>query len=148
MIDWNGRALGIAVTHLAWPFMEPADATLLATATPAAPTLQFPDVPRLSQSFQAANLAAHIAGMPDDLILIGDFNSASWSAAQKAFRGATRLDNQGRLLRTWPTWAWSILRLPIDHVFVRGKPQVTKIGLGPNVGSDHLPVEAEITMAP
>jgi endonuclease/exonuclease/phosphatase (EEP) superfamily protein YafD len=51
-------------------------------------------------------------------------------------------------LRTWPTWAWSILRLPIDHVFVRGKPRVTKIGLGPDVGSDHLPVEAEVTIAP
>ena len=108
----------------------------------------FPDVPRLTQSLQAANLAIHVNGLPKNLVLMGDFNSAAWSGMQAAFRAATGLDNRGHYLPSWPTFAWPIFRLPIDHVFVRGGARMTDLRLGPSVGSDHLPIEAEIGFGP
>ena len=105
-------------------------------------------VPRLDQSTEAANLAAFMASQPADLVLVGDFNSTPWNPVQPAFRAATGLDNRGHVLFSWPSWAWPIFRIPIDQVFVRGRLEVTQARLGPNVGSDHLPVEAEISLRP
>jgi endonuclease/exonuclease/phosphatase (EEP) superfamily protein YafD len=146
-IDWGGRPVTVMMTHLSWPFLLPGPAALeTATLEPAPPEL--PDLPRLTQSLQAANLAAHVNKRPGNLVLMGDFNSASWSAMQVAFRAATGLDNRGHYLPSWPTFTWPVLRLPIDHVFVRGGLAVTGMRLGPSVGSDHLPVEAEIAIGP
>jgi len=140
-ISWNGRPVTIAMTHLSWPFLLPA-----APASDAPP--EWPRVPRLMQSIQAKNLARHVNSLPKDLVLMGDFNSASWSAMQLAFRAETGLDSRGRYLPSWPSFVWPILRLPIDHVFTRGRAQVSAARLGPRTGSDHLPVEAEIVFGP
>jgi endonuclease/exonuclease/phosphatase (EEP) superfamily protein YafD len=145
-IDWGGRPVTVVMTHLSWPFLaQPAalNATLL---DPPVPTL--PDLPRLAQSRQAANLAAHVGALPQDLVVMGDFNNASWSRVQAAFRDATGLDNRGHYLPSWPTFMPPFLRLPIDQVFVRGAVQVRALRLGPAVGSDHLPVEAELAVGP
>ena len=144
-IDWNGLSIGIAMTHFSWPFMIPGAPVLSATSLPQ-PIPELPDLPRLSQSVQAANLAAYAPSLPADLIVMGDFNGPSWSADLKALQTATGLKGPGGLLLTWPTWAWPVFRVPIDHVTVRGRLQVTKINAGPDVGSDHLPVEAEIAV--
>jgi endonuclease/exonuclease/phosphatase (EEP) superfamily protein YafD len=146
-LAWGGRAVTIAITHLSWPFLVTGQPELNATVL-APPAPELPDVPRLVQSLQAANLARHVNGLPQDLVLMGDFNNASWSAVQQAFRTATGLDNRGHYLPSWPTFAWPIFRLPIDQVFVRGGARVAKMHLGPSVGSDHLPIEAEIGVGP
>ena len=142
-IDWGGRPVTVVMTHLSWPFLVPADST---TREPPAP--EFRDVPRLAQSRQAANLAAHVNKLPRDLVVMGDFNNASWSRVQIAFRQATGLDNRGHYLPSWPTFTWPIFRLPIDQLFLRGGLQVARMELGPSVGSDHLPVEAEVLIGP
>ncbi|WP_459858046.1 endonuclease/exonuclease/phosphatase family protein [Dongia sp. agr-C8] len=105
-------------------------------------------MPFLAQSQQAANLARHVNKLPHDLVVMGDFNNASWSRMQIAFRQATGLDNRGHYLPSWPTFMPQVLRLPIDQVFVRGGVQATALRLGPAVGSDHLPVEAEVAVGP
>jgi endonuclease/exonuclease/phosphatase (EEP) superfamily protein YafD len=76
---------------------------------------------------------------------MGDFNSTPWSTLQQAFRAATGLDNRGRLAFTWPSWAPAVFRLPIDQIFVRGGVVARNTRSGPPVGSDHLPIEADIT---
>jgi endonuclease/exonuclease/phosphatase (EEP) superfamily protein YafD len=141
-IDWGGRQITVVMTHLSWPFLVPRQASLVASLP------ELPDVPRLAQSRQAANLAVHVNKLPHDLVLMGDFNSASWSRVQVAFREATGLDNRGHYLPSWPSFAWPLFRLPIDQVFVRGGLRVTEMRLGPSVGSDHLPVEAEVAVGP
>ena len=146
-IDWGGRPVTVVVTHVAWPFMVPYRAApVTTTLVPARPRL--PDVPDLAQSRQAANLAAHVNKLPQDLVVMGDFNNASWSRVQIAFRAATGLDNRGHYLPSWPTFTWPIFRLPIDQVFLRGGLQARDVSLGPSVGSDHLPVEAEVMVGP
>jgi endonuclease/exonuclease/phosphatase (EEP) superfamily protein YafD len=146
-IDWNGAPVAITVTHLSWPFMEPGDPEVDAITRPQVEPV-FPGVPRLSQSLQAANLAAYLNKRPADLVLMGDFNAPSWSAMLGAFRAATGLENRGHLQLSWPAWSWPILRLPIDHVFVRGKPSIARVETGNAAGSDHLPLLAEITVRP
>jgi endonuclease/exonuclease/phosphatase (EEP) superfamily protein YafD len=147
-IDWGGRPVTVVMTHLTWPFLKPRKAVLNAIAPEPLPP-ELPDVPRLVQSVQAANLAAHVNKLPRDLVVMGDFNNASWSRVQIAFRKATGLDNRGHYLPSWPTFTWPVFRLPIDQVFVRGGVQVTGSHLGPSsTGSDHLPVEAEVAVGP
>jgi endonuclease/exonuclease/phosphatase (EEP) superfamily protein YafD len=146
-IDWGGRPVTVVMTHVAWPFMVPyRPSPVVAALVPARPRL--PGVPDLAQSRQAANLAAHVNKLPPDLVVMGDFNNASWSRVQIAFREATGLDNRGHYLPSWPTFTWPVLRLPIDQVFLRGGLRASRMGLGPSVGSDHLPLEAEVTVGP
>ncbi len=145
-VDWGGRPVTVVMTHLSWPLMVPTTALNATMLEPPAPEL--PDQPRLAQSRQAANLAQHVNKLPRDLVVMGDFNNASWSRVQIAFRAATGLDNRGHYLPSWPTFMPQVLRLPIDQVFVRGGVQATVLRLGPAVGSDHLPVEAEVTVGP
>jgi len=52
---------------------------------------------------------------------MGDFNSVPWSTTHKAFRAATGLHNEGPMVETWPAWGPFWMRLPIDHIFVRGQ---------------------------
>jgi endonuclease/exonuclease/phosphatase (EEP) superfamily protein YafD len=146
-IDWGGRSVTVGMTHLSWPLLVPGQAAFnVTTLAPHAPAL--PDVPRLAQSRQAANFAGHMNKLPRDLGLMGDFNNAAWSRVQIALREATGLDNRGHYLPSWPSWAWPAFRLPIDQVFLRGEARLSGIRLGPSVGSDHLPVEAEVTVGP
>ena len=139
--------IAVAVTHLSWPFVARARPPLVATALDR-PDPELPNVPVLEQSVQAANLAAFLAKQPADLVLIGDFNSASWSPLQVSLRAATGLEEHRHLLPSWPSWAWPIFRLPIDHVLSRGKARVVATDLGPAIGSDHLPVIARIAITP
>jgi endonuclease/exonuclease/phosphatase family metal-dependent hydrolase len=45
---------------------------------------------------------------------------------------------------SWPSWMPRSLRLPLDLVLVGKDLAVSSMALGPDAGSDHLPVIAEI----
>jgi endonuclease/exonuclease/phosphatase (EEP) superfamily protein YafD len=79
-----------------------------------------------------------------DLILCGDCNAAGWSSWLRRLEAATGLRNQGRLLPSWPVALPVFLRLPIDHVWARGRAIALDTRLGSRTGSDHLPLLAEI----
>jgi endonuclease/exonuclease/phosphatase (EEP) superfamily protein YafD len=139
----TGPPLTIAVTHLAWPFLGARPA-----ATPAARNQPIhPDtVPHIAQSEQAENLLGGLRQLGDNLILMGDFNAAPWSRVQQHLRAETGLDNQGFVAPSWPAWGPGFIRLPIDHIMARGAARVISFGAGPDVGSDHLPVEAVVSL--
>jgi len=146
-VAWPGGPVTVGVTHFNTPFVARPRPPLIATeAAEPAPILD--DAPALEQSTQAANVAGFLARRPADLVLIGDFNSAPWSPIQQAFRAQTGLDNRGHFLPSWPSWAWPMFRISLDQAFVRGRVRIAGIGLGPDVGSDHLPVLAEIAVGP
>ena len=138
------KPVTIAVTHLVWPLMTAGPGDL---ATDSNRSSLPEGLPRLAQAEQAANLATGIRALGDDLILMGDFNAAPWSDIQQHLRGATGLDNQGFAAPSWPAWSWTPLRLPIDHILTRGSPQMLSFTTGPDVGSDHLPVEAVVAVS-
>ena len=122
-IDWQGRPLTIAELQLINPLIG---------------------VEQDFQARQAAVAERYFAALPGDLVVMGDFNSAPWSALQTDFRAATGLDNRGRLAFTWPSWAPAIFRLPIDQIFVRGAVVARNVRPGLPMGSDHLPITGEI----
>jgi endonuclease/exonuclease/phosphatase (EEP) superfamily protein YafD len=95
----------------------------------------------------AAKLAKRLAGETGRLILVGDFNRPPWMSDMQALRGWLGVAAEAAP-GTWPDWMPRPLRLPLDLVLV-GKDLVLRgMKLGPNVGSDHLPIEAEIALLP
>jgi endonuclease/exonuclease/phosphatase (EEP) superfamily protein YafD len=89
-------------------------------------------------------LSRHISELPGDAVLMGDFNSTPWGTLQSDLRDKTTFDNRGRLAFTWPSWGPAIIRLPIDQIFISGKLAIRDYDVGPAVGSDHLPLLADI----
>jgi endonuclease/exonuclease/phosphatase (EEP) superfamily protein YafD len=143
-IDWQGAPLSVAVAHIVLPFVKPdwKDLQSWIAADDASPLL--PNTPALWQSVQMAVLAGYVQSLGPDRIVMGDFNSTPWSDVQVAFRKALLLDNRGPLPLTWPTRLPAPLRVPIDTVFVGGGLSLRDLHAGPDLGSDHLPVIAEI----
>jgi endonuclease/exonuclease/phosphatase (EEP) superfamily protein YafD len=144
-VEKPGAAITVGVTHLSWPF-APRQRTALVATMLDQPAPSLPDVPSLEQSVQAATLADFLSSRPRDLILMGDFNSASWSPVHKSFRDATGLAEYPGLLLTWPAWTWPVLRLPIDHILARGRARVVGAMTGRASGSDHLPLLANVVL--
>ena len=75
------------------------------------------------------------SGLPT--IIAGDFNATPWSSAFAPieYMRATGLQS------TWPTRYFG---LSVDHVLVSDHWQVKQSRVGPDIGSDHLPVVAEV----
>jgi len=103
---------------------------------------------RLSHAFRIPgefeSVGALCRGAEDDLILIGDCNAAGWSNYLDDLEKTARLANDRRLRPSWPVWLPPLVRLPLDHVWVRGRLQLLQAELGQAFGSDHLPLIAEI----
>ncbi len=71
-------------------------------------------------------------------LVAGDFNASPWS---QALRGVQALGWQraSDLNPSWPALGRGWLGIAIDQVVVNGPWRVAEQGLGPNLGSDHLP---------
>jgi endonuclease/exonuclease/phosphatase (EEP) superfamily protein YafD len=89
-----------------------------------------------------------IASLPQEhKILVGDLNTTPYSAYFKNLMAGSRLKNamQGfRSQGTWPTYAPSFLRIPLDHVLLTSALCVSQQEVCSCVGSDHLPVLTHI----
>ncbi len=88
-----------------------------------------------------------LAPLPPRRIVLGDANATPWSSPFRAMCRAAGLDPataghgwQG----TWPAGLPWPLRLPLDQVLVTDGIGVPARGTGPDVGSDHLPVWADL----
>jgi endonuclease/exonuclease/phosphatase (EEP) superfamily protein YafD len=138
-LDWQGRSVTVTVTHLAVPSVHPHQPA----GEPAPPML--PGTANIWQSQQGAALGKHLAApAPVDRIVLGDFNSVPWNPLQRAFRAATGLENRGHWAPDWPSWHPSFARIPIDPVFTGGALALRSLRAGPDIGSDHRPIMAEI----
>jgi len=88
-------------------------------------------------------LARKLRQVDGPLVVTGDFNNTPWSATFRAFLAASGLHDsaQGRgPLLTWPTTSIPLVRIPIDHCFHSDCVQILSKRLGPDIGSDHLPL--------
>jgi endonuclease/exonuclease/phosphatase (EEP) superfamily protein YafD len=103
---------------------------------------------RLSHGHRIPGEFEAVAGLcrtaPEDLILTGDCNAAGWSRYLRDLERDAVLSNDGRMRPSWPVWLPSLVRLPLDHVWVRGRVMLARAELGPRFGSDHLPLIAEL----
>lgn len=82
-------------------------------------------------------------------IVLGDFNLTMWSPIYRKFTRKTGLVNARLGFGVLPTWPTNILplRIPLDHCLVSPEIIVTKIEVGENVGSDHLPLIAKLAIS-
>ena len=145
-IAFQGRSITVAATHFAWPMRAAMDSDRVIAAGALGPA--FAAAYPLEQSAQAANVAQYLKTLGPDLVLMGDFNSVPWSRTQETLRAATGLQNAGPMVPTWPSWQPAWIRLPIDQIMTRGALTRLTFKSGYYIGSDHLPVEAEIAVEP
>ncbi len=99
---------------------------------------------------QLEAIYADRAQLPDPLVVFGDLNASPWSRDFRWFRQRMRLADTRRgfgVQRTWPAGSW-LLRIPIDHCLVTPTIGVRSRRLGPNIGSDHLPVIVDLMVPP
>jgi endonuclease/exonuclease/phosphatase (EEP) superfamily protein YafD len=97
---------------------------------------------RIPAEFDAT--ADLIRAAPDDLVLAGDCNATGWSSYLQDLERKTGLINDRKVRPSWPVWLPPLVRLPLDHVWVRGRVTLLRAALGPSFGSDHLPLVAEL----
>ena len=92
---------------------------------------------------------ADLAGRSEDPVIVaGDFNSTVWSPhfADLTRDAGLRNAADGRgWYPTWPSWL-PVGGIPIDHVLVSDAFSVHAVTRGPNVGSDHYPVTADLSL--
>lgn len=110
-----------------------------------------PPPPLLAEYAQIRNelfskLAEYVKNQSDPLLIMGDFNSSSWSPAfQTLLVDSTLIDsrnNQG-IQPSWPSQLPKFLRIPIDHMLTNELLTVTYREILPSDGSDHLPILAD-----
>ena len=103
--------------------------------------------PRDAEIARAAKIASE-EELP--VIVMGDFNDVAWSKTSQLFkRIGTYLDPRvGRgFFSTFPArMPW--FRWPLDHIFMTEEFTVQDMGVLSDVGSDHLPVLADICLMP
>ena len=93
-----------------------------------------------SLSLEADRLAS--AGMPG--LLLGDMNDTPWSTGLRATAPLRRVTG---LEPTWPNaWGWLSI-LPLDHVLVTPSVRVEEATLGPDLQSDHRPVNVRLAFS-
>ncbi|HEY5926603.1 MAG TPA: endonuclease/exonuclease/phosphatase family protein [Kofleriaceae bacterium] len=126
-VDVAGSPLGIVLTHPIPPVRAEPLAMLIS---------QLDAVAQRSRSL----------GPP--VIVMGDFNATPWSRPFRRFIGASGLcDTRAGfgLQASFPA-ASTVLRIPIDHVLVSCALGVRGREIARDVGSDHLPVVADLVV--
>lgn len=106
----------------------------------------FPDYARAGQQDQAAFLAAHLAAIEGPRVLIGDFNAAPWSPLIRTLGQDTAMTPLPGIDGTWPAALPQPLRVPIDLILVSREFATPARRVGPQAGSDHRPVIADIPL--
>ena len=135
----------------AWP-LHWVNATYPSASGPFEVVTVHHDWPTSSRHARQRDLLTDLVGrLPRErMILTGDFNSASWSAALRRTDAELDLIRRDRAMPTFPAdrrgFRWPVPVLPIDHVYAGPGWATVKIERGPRLGSDHYPIV--ITLAP
>ncbi|MBL8706845.1 MAG: endonuclease/exonuclease/phosphatase family protein [Rhodospirillales bacterium] len=97
-----------------------------------------------SQFQQARRLAARIATADGRKVLVGDLNAVPWGAVMDELRDRAGLVRLGGLEGTWPAMLPWPAQIAIDHALADPSLTPAPLRIGPEVGSDHLPVIVEL----
>jgi len=102
-----------------------------------------------------ATLQQHLRGVAEEsvrgplpCVVVGDLNAAPWSRPFRNLLETSGLVDSalGRGVQATYHAGLPAPRIPIDHVLVPPSTAVLRRGLGPDIGSDHFPVEAEFVL--
>ena len=89
-----------------------------------------------------AHLAEVVLAQRGPVMVLGDFNTTSWTAAFQALLQRAKLQDSRTGFGLQPTWPsfMLFLRIPIDHCLVSSEIVVSQRRVGSYIGSDHYPV--------
>jgi endonuclease/exonuclease/phosphatase (EEP) superfamily protein YafD len=92
---------------------------------------------------QLEALASHVLNSTNRRVVIGDMNLTPFSPYFKLFTDQTGLQDARRVDGFHVTWPVSLLPIwiPIDHALADPEVNITRVLAGPDVGSDHFPLE-------
>ena len=110
-------------------------------------------IPGGAQQAHLRSIAAGLSGLDHaSLILAGDFNATPWSFSLARVQSLFGVERRSHALFSWPVKPYSGYRvdtptalLPLDHVFAGPSWKTVSAGLGPRLGSAHLPVVVVLT---
>ncbi|MCB0078541.1 MAG: endonuclease/exonuclease/phosphatase family protein [Anaerolineales bacterium] len=125
LMEWQGKEITIYGVHLHPPLSEWGTE---------------------QRDSERADLAMIIGGIEEPQIVVGDFNATPWTYTMSGLTKAGELRHATRGFGVWPTW-WMgsrLIGLPYDHILISPDFVSEAFALGPDVGSDHLPVIARI----
>lgn len=96
---------------------------------------------------QLENIMTYRTRYSENLILIGDLNTSSFSAHFKKLVQGDLSDTRSGfgLLPTWPADLW-IFQTTLDHCLVSENFKIINRTTGENIGSDHLPINVELQL--
>ncbi|MEM9509705.1 MAG: endonuclease/exonuclease/phosphatase family protein [Cyanobacteria bacterium P01_E01_bin.35] len=94
-------------------------------------------------------IGEYVADLSQPVIILGDLNVSMWSPFYHSMIKQSGLRNARQGLGILPTQStvapqFAILSAPIDHCLVSPEIQVKNFKLGQAIGSDHLPIVAEL----
>lgn len=153
---WGGSPLRLELAAPATP-----DATLNPITKPALVMyVLHPTTPRSFDQWETRNLylsavaqsvAAEAPDMP--VVVMGDFNTPTWSPFFQSFLKKSGLvDAAGtgwpgttRFSRRWFS-KYFYFGSPVDHILVSRNIEVKHFEVGPDIGSDHFPVLADLRL--
>lgn len=103
---------------------------------------------RNAQLRDLGRLAANRAG---PIVVIGDLNTTMWTNVFRSLCRDGGLFDARRgfgVLPTWPANLPAIMRIPIDHCLISDDIVPLNCRVGPDIGSDHLPLIVDLAVAP
>jgi endonuclease/exonuclease/phosphatase (EEP) superfamily protein YafD len=105
-----------------------------------------PDSPaaRIVRDRYLRDLGGEIAQLRGPVIAAGDFNATPWSYPFQDFAAATRL-HAGAIHPSWPS-LFGAFGIPIDHVLASENVGIERSWVGPDLGSDHLPIMVQLRL--
>lgn len=153
---WGGNPLRLELVPPGTP-----DAASGSTLKPAVVVyVLHPTTPRSFDQWESRNLylsvvARSIAAEPPGtpVVVLGDFNTPTWSPFFQSFvKKSGLIDAAGT---SWPAatrfsrrWFAKNFHFgsPVDHILVSRNIEVKNFEVGPDIGSDHLPVLADLRL--
>ena len=94
---------------------------------------------------QLQRLADGLVKQETPLLVVGDLNATGWDARLEPFKVAGLKDSRigHGILATWPVGK-PFMAIPLDHILLPKTWQSQKCALGPDIGSDHYPLVAQV----
>ncbi len=98
-----------------------------------------------ARNFHLKSLVKKRKEFSENLIIVGDLNTSSYSTHFKNLLEKTDLKDSRNGLGIMPTWPsnFTLFQTTLDHFLVSDNIYIIHRGTGPDLGSDHLPILME-----